>query len=161
MRHDPVAGGNVPVLGGADLLATVPGLDAIAEVEPIDLGLTPASHLQFDDLFRIHRRVEDSLAAKTSPAPSWSRARTRSRRPRFCFDLLLAGPKPIVVTGAMRSASQPGFEGPRNLADAIGSPRRPMPPPPISARSSSSTVRSTRRTTSRRRTPPRSTRSGR
>ena len=27
MRHDPAAGGNVPVLGGEALLATVPGLD--------------------------------------------------------------------------------------------------------------------------------------
>jgi len=35
MRHDPVAGGNVPVLSGRDLLATVPGLDSIASLVPI------------------------------------------------------------------------------------------------------------------------------
>jgi L-asparaginase len=119
MRHDPVAGGNVPVLGGGELLATVPGLDAIADVRPIDLGLTPASHLQFDDLFRIHRAVEDALATDDVDGAVVVQGTDAIEETAFFFDLLHAGPKPIVVTGAMRSASQPGFEGPRNLADAI------------------------------------------
>jgi len=37
----------------------------------------------------------------------------------FAFDLLLATDKPIVVTGAMRDASAPDYDGPRNLADAV------------------------------------------
>jgi L-asparaginase len=119
MRQDPTAGGNVPVLGGADLLATVPGLDAIAEVEPIDLGLTPASHLQFDDLFRIHHAVEDAVTRDDVAGAVVVQGTDAIEETAFWFDLLHAGPKPIVVTGAMRSASQPGFEGPRNLADAI------------------------------------------
>ena len=44
MGFDPVAGGNVPTLDGAAILARTPGLDAIADVVPIDRGLKPASH---------------------------------------------------------------------------------------------------------------------
>ena len=47
MGFDPVAGGNVPSLDGAAILARTPGLDAIADVVPIDRGLTPASHFTF------------------------------------------------------------------------------------------------------------------
>ncbi len=37
----------------------------------------------------------------------------------FCFDLLHGRREPVVVTGAMRSASQPGYDGPGNLGDAV------------------------------------------
>ena len=50
MGFDPVAGGNVPTLDGAAIIARTPGLDAIAEVEAVDRGLTPASHFSFADL---------------------------------------------------------------------------------------------------------------
>ena len=56
---------------------------------------------------------------RRSTARSSSRARTRSRRPRFCWDLVLDGPKPVVVTGAMRASDEAGFDGPANLRDAV------------------------------------------
>jgi L-asparaginase len=37
----------------------------------------------------------------------------------FFWDLVLDSPKPVVVTGAMRSASQPDYDGPANLRDAV------------------------------------------
>jgi len=119
MRHDPVAGGNVPILGGAELLAGVPGLDTVADLEPIDLGLTPASHLQFDALFAIRRAIEDALARDDVDGAVVVQGTDAIEETAFFFDLLHPGRKPIVVTGAMRSASQPGYEGPRNLTDAV------------------------------------------
>lgn len=119
MRHDAAAGGNVPVLGGAELLATVPGLDDVADIVPIDHGLTPASHFQLDGLFRISRAVEEALATDDIDGAVVVQGTDTIEETAFFFDLLHAGPKPIVVTGAMRSASQPGYDGPRNLADAV------------------------------------------
>ena len=37
----------------------------------------------------------------------------------FLFDLVLDSPKPVVVTGAMKNASQEGYDGPANLRDAV------------------------------------------
>src|SRR5215210_7576773 len=62
MRHDPVAGGNVPVLGGEALLATAPGLEDIADLIAIDRGLTPASHFTFEALFGVAAAVRHALA---------------------------------------------------------------------------------------------------
>ena len=61
MRHDPAAGGLVPVLAGAELLAATPGLAVIADLVPIDRGLKPASHFDFADLFGISAAVEEAL----------------------------------------------------------------------------------------------------
>ncbi len=37
----------------------------------------------------------------------------------FAWDLLYAGRTPVVVVGAMRNAGEQGYDGPRNLTDAV------------------------------------------
>jgi L-asparaginase len=119
MRHDAAAGGNVPALTGADLLATVPELGEIADVIAIDHGLTPASHFQFPALFAVQRSVAEALARDDVDGAVVVQGTDAIEETAFFYDLLHVGPKPVVVTGAMRSASQPGYDGPRNLADAV------------------------------------------
>jgi len=119
MRHDESAGGNVPVLAGADLLRTVPELGDFADVTAIDHGLTPASHFQLPTLIAISRSVEEALAAPDIDGAVIVQGTDALEETAFLFDLLHNGPKPIVVTGAMRSAGQPGYDGPRNLSDAV------------------------------------------
>jgi L-asparaginase len=119
MRHDPVAGGHVPVLGGAALLETVPGLDAIADLVPIDRGLTPASHFTFEALFGIAGAVRDALADPAIDGAVVVQGTDTIEESAFFLDLLHPGPKPIVVTGAMRAASSPDYDGPANLTAAV------------------------------------------
>ena len=81
MTVDAAAGGAVPTLGGADLLAAVPGLARRADVVPIDLGRVPASHLSFADVLRIRAHHRRRARWTGACAASWSsRAPTRSRR---------------------------------------------------------------------------------
>jgi L-asparaginase len=119
MRLDPAAGGNVPSLDGAALLALVPELAGIAEVVPIDRGLTPASHFTFPALFGIAGAVRDAVADPAIDGAVVVQGTDTIEETSFFFDLLHESPKPVVVTGAMRSASEPGYEGPANLADAV------------------------------------------
>jgi L-asparaginase len=119
MRHDPVAGGNVPALSGADILARVPGLAAIAEIVTIDRGLTPASHFSFPALFGIHGTIASVAEAAEIDGVVVVQGTDTIEETAFFFDLLHDGPKPVVVTGAMRAASAPDYDGPANLRDAI------------------------------------------
>ena len=119
MRREPGAGGNLPTLRGGDLLATVPGLDAIAEIEPIDWGLVPASHLSFDQVLEIGRRLEEALQRTDVDGAVVVQGTDVIEETAFAWDLLPLPPKPVVVVGAMRSASDEGYDGPDNLRNAV------------------------------------------
>ena len=114
----PDAGGNVPALDGAAILASTPGLDAIADVVPIDCGLMPASHFPFEDVLDLAVVCSGPWTTPRSPARWSSRAPTRSRR-RASSWISSSRAKPVVVTGAMRAPHEEGFDGPANLRDAV------------------------------------------
>lgn len=119
MRRDPDAGGNLPTLRGEDLLATVPGLESIAEIEPIDWGLVPASHLSFDQVLEIGRRLDDALRRTEVDGAVLVQGTDVIEETAFAWDLLPLPAKPVVVVGAMRSASEAGYDGPDNLRNAV------------------------------------------
>lgn len=116
---DPVAGGNVPALDGAAILARTPGLDAIADVVAIDRGRTPASHFTFPALLEIAGILRDALADPSIDGAVVVQGTDTIEETSFCWDLVLDGEKPVVVTGAMRASDEAGFDGPANLRDAV------------------------------------------
>ncbi len=122
---DPVAGGNVPTLDGDAILARTPGLADVADVLAIDLPKTPASHLTLGRLLEIGTAIQ---AAADDPAVDGivvAQGTDTIEETAFAWDLVLTTPKPVIVTGAMRSSSEAGYDGPANLTDAVraaGSP---------------------------------------
>ncbi len=114
-------GGNIPTLRGDDLLASVPGLAAVADVEPIDWGLVPASHLTFAQVLEIGRLLAETLARPEIDGAVVVQGTDVIEETAFAWDLLpmLLPAKPVVIVGAMRSASQEGYDGPENLRNAI------------------------------------------
>jgi L-asparaginase len=116
---DPVAGGNVPVLDGAAIIARAPDLAAVAEVVALDRGRTPASHFTFPALLDIGATLRKALADPTVDGAVVVQGTDTVEETSFCWDLLLDDVKPVVVTGAMRASDEPGFDGPANLRDAV------------------------------------------
>jgi L-asparaginase len=125
MRHDPVAGGYVPTLSGAEILAQVPGLDGIADVIAIDRGRTPASHFTFPALFELWSTVSAALADPSIDGAVLVQGTDTIEETAFFFDLLHEGDAPLVVTGAMRSASAPDYDGPANILRAVAAAAAP------------------------------------
>ena len=118
-RVDPSAGGALPVLHGGEILARTDGLAAIAPVEAIDWGLVPASHMGFVQIIDIARLLEATLDRPDVAGAVVVQGTDTLEETSFAFDLLLRSDKPVVVTGAMRTASEPDWDGPANLLDAV------------------------------------------
>ncbi len=119
MLPDPVTGAAMPALEGRAILERTPGLDAIAIVEPIDWGLVPASHLRFDQVLDIARILRDAVARRDVAGAVVVQGTDVMEETALAWDLLVDSPKPVIVVGAMRSAGDPGYEGPANLRDAV------------------------------------------
>jgi L-asparaginase len=126
MRRDAGSGGNVPTLRAQELLSSVPGIERIAEVEPIDWGLVPASHLTFDQVLEIGGLLEAALVRPEIDGAVVVQGTDVIEETAFAWDLLPLPTKPVVVVGAMRSASQPGYDGPENLRNAIAAAADPV-----------------------------------
>ena len=125
MTADPAAGGAVPTLDGASLLARTGGLATIAEVLPIDRGRTPASHFSFADVLAIRAAIDAALADPGLSGVVVVQGTDTLEETAFAWDLLHDDPRPVVVTGAMRTASDPDWDGPANLRDAIAAAADP------------------------------------
>jgi L-asparaginase len=119
MTVEAAAGGAVPTLGGADLLAAVPGLAQRAEVVPIDLGRIPASHFSFADVLRIRGVIDRALDDPAVRGVVVVQGTDTLEETAFAWDLCHADARPVVVTGAMRTASHPDWDGPANLLGAV------------------------------------------
>ena len=119
MGFDPVAGGNVPSLDGAAILARTPGLDEIADVVAIDRGLTPASRFTFADLMTLRGVIAGALDDEGIDGAVVVQGTDTIEETAFAWDLTLSSAKPVVVTGAMRASHEEGYDGPANLRRSV------------------------------------------
>jgi L-asparaginase len=115
----PTAEGGIrPSVRGEDLVAAVPGLSDVADIDVATPFLKPGSSLSFEDLAEVYRVVRDALEHGASGAVVVQGTDTIDET-AFVLDLLHAGPQPLVVTGAMRGAAAAGADGPANLLAAV------------------------------------------
>src|SRR6185503_3515876 len=119
MTVDAAAGGKVPTLDGAAILARAPGIESIADLEVIDLGRTPASHFTFPKLFQIAGEIRRCQADRAIDGVVLVQGTDVIEETAFLWDLVLDGETPVIVTGAMRAASDPNDDGPENLRNAV------------------------------------------
>ncbi len=117
--RDVDGSGAKPTLRGEDLLKEIPGLSGIAAVEVSDFAFIPGAFLTLEMLLRMSERAEAILARPEVDGVVITHGTDTLEESAYFLHLTVASPKPIIFTGAMRNASQVGFDGYRNLFDAI------------------------------------------
>lgn len=111
-------GGALPTLTADDLVAAVPGLAQVATIEARSVRQSPSCDLTADDVREVRRAADDAIAAGARGVVVTQGTDTIEET-AYLLDLLGEVEAPIVVTGAMRTASSPGADGPANLLAAV------------------------------------------
>lgn len=113
------AGGVAPQLAGADLLASIPGLDrAGTELRVHDFRQLPSSSLAVDDLLELAHAIRQQIG-QGADGVVVSQGTDTIEETAFLLDLLWDGDAPVVFTGAMRNPTLAGADGPANLLAAV------------------------------------------
>jgi L-asparaginase len=119
MRLDPAAGGPVPMLSGAEILAQVPGWDQIADIITIDFARLPGPHMTPPRMLELANIVGTHLSDKSVEGAVVTHGTDTLEETAYLLDLVLDSEKPVVFVGAMRNSSELGWDGPANLRSAI------------------------------------------
>lgn len=118
--NDPQAasGGVTPRLGARELVAAVPQLEQVAELETIAFRQTASGDLTFEDLGALAEEIEQQFKAGAAGAVV-TQGTDSIEETSFALSLLVDSPRPVVVTGAMRNPTLAGADGPANLLAAV------------------------------------------
>lgn len=107
--------------------ATVPGGDLIARAATpqgvaltvVDVVSVNSYAMTFADMDQINSAVHDALADPTTCGVVVTHGTDTLEETAMVVDLFHQDPRPVVFTGAQRSADDPDGDGPGNLQDAI------------------------------------------
>jgi L-asparaginase len=119
MRHDPTAGGAVPTLTGREIVALAPGIDQLARLEVDEWGAFPGPHMTPDRMWALRARLLEHLARADVEGIVVTHGTDSLEETAYLLARSVSTDKPIVFTGAMRTSSDLGWDGPGNLGAAI------------------------------------------
>src|SRR5437762_2006613 len=119
MRIDPGTGAAVPALSGEEIVARVHGLRKEARLTLEDYARLPGPHVTPEWMWRLKQRAAELLADSTVDGVVITHGTDTLEETAYLLDLTLATDKPVVFCGAMRTVSEPGWDGPANLMTAV------------------------------------------
>lgn len=119
MKFDVGSGGVVPAVSGAELIHTVTGIDALCPVEVREFSNIPSEHMTPQKMFTLACAINEALQDDEVAGIVVTHGTDTMEETAYMLELMVNSDTPVVLTAAMRSASDLSPDGPKNILCAV------------------------------------------
>lgn len=119
MRIDENTGGAVPHFSGNALLDMMPDIRNLASINHYDFGKYPGPHMTPGLMLTLSKKIQEFLDGNKYDGIIITHGTDTLEETAYLLDLTIKTPVPVVVIGSMKNSSEPDWDGPRNLKDAL------------------------------------------
>lgn len=119
MTVDEKVGAAIPTLSGEQIMSMVTNIDKVAEIEILNFDEIPGPHITPERMMELKNYVNNLLAKDDIDGVVITHGTDSLEETAYFLDLTITSTKPVIVTGAMRSSSELGYDGPSNLSSAV------------------------------------------
>ena len=119
MKVDERIKAAVPTLTGEEIMSMVTGIEEFADIESYSFSSLPSPHMTFKTMLELSKFTKDLLDRNDIDGVVITHGTDTLEETAYLLDLTIKSEKPVVITGAMRSGSELGYDGPSNLAASI------------------------------------------
>ncbi len=119
MKIDKKTGGAVPRYSGDELLDKIPEAKELADITCYDFGKYPGPHMTPLLMMDLSKKIRELMHQEDYAGVIVTHGTDTLEETAYFLDLTIKTRTPIVVIGSMKNSSEPDWDGPRNLLDAI------------------------------------------
>ncbi|MCL4549450.1 MAG: asparaginase [Bacteroidetes bacterium] len=119
MRIDETSKAAVPFYNAKDLLEKIPEAQNLANISIYEFGNYPGPHMTPELMLDLSKKIKNFVDQEKVDGIIVTHGTDTLEETAYFIDLTVKTEKPIVVIGAMKTSSEPDWDGPRNLVDAI------------------------------------------
>lgn len=119
MKIDEETGGAVPHFHGDELLSKIPEAAELANISMYEFGMFPGPHMTPEKMLELSHKVQSFADKDDIDGIVVTHGTDTLEETAYFLDLTVKTEKPIVMIGAMKTSTEPNWDGPRNLIDAV------------------------------------------
>lgn len=119
MKIDEKIKAAVPSLSAEEIMSMIPGVEDFAKIEAYTFSSMPSPHMTLDTMLKLSDFILELVKRDDIEGIVITHGTDTLEETAYLLDMIVDTEKPIIVTGAMRSGSELGYDGPFNLATSI------------------------------------------
>ena len=119
MKIDEKIKAAVPSLSAEEIMSMIPGVEEYAEIEAYTFSSMPSPHMTLETMLKLSKFTTELVEREDIDGVVITHGTDTLAETAYLLEITVRTKKPVVVTVALRSGSELGYDGPFNLATSI------------------------------------------